>query len=378
MELTCNKNDKNENIFIEKRQSNLELLRIISIIMIIMHHYALYSGFTWKNEITANALIINFFLMFGKLGALVFVIISGYFYDKTKFKIKKLITLLVQVWIISIIGLIIGVITDSEKLNIINIIKSIFPVSFSVYWFASCYILLYIFIPFLKKIIINICKKDFKILLTIMIGIWFIYANIPGVEVFSSNFILFVTIYLIGGYIKKYNINFLTNKKRVLTLTFFIALMYLIMLVIQVVSIKVPFLQNKWSYFNGQRSPLVLVLAVIFLVTFKNWNIKSSKIINKIASTTFGIYLIHENFFTKDIIWKQIVKGNEFINSPLLILNAILGVLGVFIVSMIIYIIVEKLIINNLLKIFSKIYSRLRCTKKYMYLKEKLVKYYNS
>ena len=151
MELTCNKNDKNENIFIEKRQSNLELLRIISIIMIIMHHYALYSGFTWKNEITANALIINFFLMFGKLGALVFVIISGYFYDKTKFKIKKLITLLVQVWIISIIGLIIGVITDSEKLNIINIIKSIFPVSFSVYWFASCYILLYIFIPFLKK-----------------------------------------------------------------------------------------------------------------------------------------------------------------------------------------------------------------------------------
>lgn len=151
MKLTYNKNDKNENIFIEKRQSNLELLRIISIIMIIMHHYALYSGLTWKNEITANALIINFFLMFGKLGALVFVIISGYFYDKTKFKIKKLITLLVQVWIISIIGLIIGVITDSEKLNIINIIKSIFPVSFSVYWFASCYILLYIFIPFLKK-----------------------------------------------------------------------------------------------------------------------------------------------------------------------------------------------------------------------------------
>ena len=120
------------------------------------------------------------------------------------------------------------------------------------------------------------------------------------------------------------------------------------------------------------------MLAVIFLVTFKNWNIKSSKIINKIASTTFGIYLIHENFFTKDIIWKQIVKGNEFINSPLLILNAILGVLGVFIVSMIIYIIVEKLIINNLLKIFSKIYSKLRCTKKYMYLEAKLVKYYNS
>ncbi len=42
------------------RSSNLEILRIISIIMIIMHHYAIYSGFEFENTITVNKVIINF------------------------------------------------------------------------------------------------------------------------------------------------------------------------------------------------------------------------------------------------------------------------------------------------------------------------------
>lgn len=61
------------------RNSNLEILRIIAIIMIIMHHYAIYRGFIWENSIAVNRIIVNIFQMFGKLGVCLFIIISGFF-----------------------------------------------------------------------------------------------------------------------------------------------------------------------------------------------------------------------------------------------------------------------------------------------------------
>ena len=68
-----------EGKILRKRNSNFEILRIIAIIMIIMHHYAVHSGFLWNNQITTNRIIINFFQMFGKLGVCLFIMISGYF-----------------------------------------------------------------------------------------------------------------------------------------------------------------------------------------------------------------------------------------------------------------------------------------------------------
>ena len=144
------------------RSSNFELLRIIAIIMIIMHHYAIYSDFVWTNQLTFNRVLVNFFQMFGKLGVCLFIIISGYFYDKSKLKIKKLATLIIQVFIYSIIGLLIGIITNSKVLNLTNIVKSILPTTFGLYWFASCYVLIYIFSPFFKKVIENISKKEYN------------------------------------------------------------------------------------------------------------------------------------------------------------------------------------------------------------------------
>ena len=169
------------------RSSNFEILRIIAIIMIIMHHYAIYSGFVWDYQLTINRVLVNIFQMFGKLGVCLFIIISGYFYDKSKFKIKKFVALILQVFIYSIIGLTIGLITNSENLSVINIIKSIFPSTFGLYWFASCYFLIYIFSPFIKKIIENLSKKEFKILLTLMIGIYGILAFIPKRKHFLMN-----------------------------------------------------------------------------------------------------------------------------------------------------------------------------------------------
>ena len=361
------------------RSSNLEALRIISIIMIIMHHYAIYSGFEFENTITVNRVVINIWQMFGKLGVCLFIIISGYFYDKSKFKLKKLVRLLLQIFTYSIIGLIIGIVTHSEKMSFINIVKSILPTTFGLYWFASCYVLIYIFTPFLKKIVENISKREFKIILTLMIIIWGTIAFVPRTRTFFNEFIWLIVIYFIGAYIKKYNFNFLkSNKLRIILMMIIIFIMNVVMLALEMLSIKIPVLSKVVYYFNNTNSPFVLILTVLIFNIFKNLNIKSSNLINKVASTTFGIYLIHENVFLRDIIWKQLIQGSTYINSPMLILNATFGVISVFLCAMVIDLVIEKIIISNLIKIISKISYKIKQMKVYRKIENKVLQFYNN
>ena len=62
------------------RNSSIELLRIISMVMIMFHHFAYHGNFEWNyNEITIPHLWYNFILMGGKVGVNIFVLISGFF-----------------------------------------------------------------------------------------------------------------------------------------------------------------------------------------------------------------------------------------------------------------------------------------------------------
>lgn len=72
----------------KQRQSNIELLRIISILFIISFHYAYKCSYNFE-EFTVNKFIIKAFYMFGELGVNLFFLITGYFMCKGKFSFKK-------------------------------------------------------------------------------------------------------------------------------------------------------------------------------------------------------------------------------------------------------------------------------------------------
>ena len=77
------------------RQSNFELLRIISIVIIIAHHIAFHGGFEYPTEVVSiNKLWIQFLLLGGKIGVDLFILISGYFLiSSTKVKINRTLRL---------------------------------------------------------------------------------------------------------------------------------------------------------------------------------------------------------------------------------------------------------------------------------------------
>ena len=87
------------------------------------------------------------------------------------------------------------------------------------------------------------------------------------------------------------------------------------------------FTQNDYGFFQLL---LGIGLFIIFLkakITYHSW-------INTIASTTFGIYLLHDNKLVMHYMWDYIFSTYQYYDSPLLPLYAILIVALIFIVGM--------------------------------------------
>ena len=146
------------------RNSNLELLRIFSMALIIMHHYAFHSNLEIISPVIHQVLLWG-----GKIGVMSFLLITGYFQVNSQFKCKKLFKLVFQVLFYSYIYLLLFFIFDRNTLTFQNKTFLIIPLLSKNYWFISIYVFLYILSPFLNKIIKGFSKNTFKHLLILFI-----------------------------------------------------------------------------------------------------------------------------------------------------------------------------------------------------------------
>ena len=96
-------------------------------------------------------------------------------------------------------------------------------------------------------------------------------------------------------------------------------------------------------------------MSISLFMLFKNINIKYSKTINTIASTTFGVLLIHANSDAmRKFLWQDIfnVKGQYY--SEMLFIHAIITVLIVYSICVCIDLIRIKLIEKTIFKFLKR------------------------
>ena len=99
-------------------------------------------------------------------------------------------------------------------------------------------------------------------------------------------------------------------------------------------------------------------------VIFKNLKMRTSKLINYLGSITFGVYLIHDNPFFRDIMWNNIFKAERFyyVNFFVLFGHMVMVVVTLFLASALIEVIRKKgelLIFNTrILKRFVKTFNK--------------------
>lgn len=333
------------------RNSSIEVLRIISILFIIASHYCVHGGFDVLNmNFSLNKVLLQCFTL-GNIGVVIFVMITGYFNSTSTFKLKKLFKIIYQTSFYSIIIYLLFVFTGFESFNLIKAIKNFFPIVFDQYWFMTCYIILYILSPYLNKFICNLSKKDFKLLLLILFFLWAIVPTFTLQHLYGNQIAQFILFYLIGAYIRKFGFEY--SKKT----SIYIILISFIMIILSIISLNylaeyINFF-NRGIHFLERNSILVIILSANILYYFSNIEFHS-KFVNILASTTLGIYLIHDNSLIRTVLWTNILKTNYYKLSNVLVLHLILSTFSIYFICFLIEYIrihyMDKIIINKHIK----------------------------
>lgn len=339
-------------------KSNFELLRIISMILIVAHHFSVHGGFIYNSTtITINRLWIQFIQMGGKIGVNIFVIITGYFLvTMSSLKITKILMIWGQVFFYSVGIYLVFLGTGHIGLDIKELLKNMFPFIYQRWWFASTYIILYILSPFINKTLTNLSKKDYRFLVMIITVVTCIIPTffIGSFEV--SNFTWFVSLYIISGYIRIWEDSNRIKSRYYFGMAACIALLtYFSVVLFDILGLSSSFFSMHATYFYGQNILPIFLISLFLFLGFKNIEMGYSKTINTISSATFGVYLIHENYLIREWIWKVVFKNSCYADSPTLILYSLLVIIIVFGISTIIDIIrihcFEKCYYKNVIKI---------------------------
>ena len=101
---------------------------------------------------------------------------------------------------------------------------------------------------------------------------------------------------------------------------------------------------------------LSVAIGVLLFLVFRNWKIGYSKVINTVASTTFGVLLIHANSDAmRQWLWKDVLCVPGFISYPFttLIGTSLVCIIGVFVVCSLIDLLRIKLVERSVMKLFN-------------------------
>lgn len=336
----------------KERKSNLELLRIVAILMVLTVHYLLHMRYSQGSDISLYYNKSNYNLMcilesFCIIGVNLFILITGYFMiNKNKVNINKVVKLIFSCSFYSIVFLAIAVKMNITDFSIKELIKaSISFLTCESYWFIKLYCVLFCLIPFINMGLNKMNKNTYRSLIIILFIIFPISTSFLP-YFFSSgqgyDIVHFVFMYCIGGYLR---LHFDSKGKFKWLFGYIICSS-----ITSILSIH-PFPPYKviyeiWGYdyiFN-------ILSAICLFIFFTKINIQS-KFINIISSTVLGVYLIHGNDFVTPIIYKNV---GLYWDSNMLIFNLVIRIVVVFCVCSLIELIKEFIFNKTIYKFIDK------------------------
>ena len=360
------------------RQSNFELMRIISMMMVVMWHVILHSNL-YNSTTGVTKFILEALILFGVIHINSFVIVTGYFQCDKQFKWSRFFHTFFITWFYKALIALIFFIFITNTISSIELFKELMPFDFRDYWYINCYLILYILTPFINKLINSMSQKEHRKLLIISFILFSLIPLISNQGIILNDgytLIQFIFMYLIGAYLKKYSLdnnihftNYSKNKKQFIyifiCLIAFFANFMLLNFSKTIMGINSSLLNEIGSYiFNNSRmysNPLVIIQSIAYFMFFSTLCFKS-KIVNCISKYTLDVYLIHESFYISHYAYKWMGIDN-YINSKYykVVLVILVAVLLIFIICIIVGIlrsIIFKLI--NKIKIYKKIKYRIK------------------
>ena len=302
----------------KERDGRFEILRIIAMLMIITMHY-LGNGFL-LNPLSTDKTPAN--IAFWAVEALcfasvnVYVMISGYYSVDSRFSLRKFIKLWCEIFFYSVligaICLATGIEDLNEHMNLFEIQYLLFPVSNGHYWFASAYMILMLIAPFLGRGFKALNKLQHGFILICLLVFTCAFKSIfpmhmMGLEDHGCGIQWFLTLYVLAAYIRLYGLPF-CKKKSGSALLYVVSSLLIVPYILFMYELENGLIAgahfgNAALLVDDYNHLLVLLSSIGLFMVFVNMKPvkgKAAAVITKIASCTFGVYLIHAHLYLEN------------------------------------------------------------------------------
>lgn len=259
----------------KERDSNFELLRIVAISGVIIHHFLIALNLLdYRHGKLCGGEALNSIII---IGVNCFILISGYF--GIRFQLEKIFRFGFLILFIIGIDWILGNIWPSF-FNFQYASQTIIPFQKGSNWFISSYFALMFLAPFLNKAIEHLNPKE-KIHTTFLFACPILLAYIFNTQCINANgynCLHLVFIYLVGTCLREVTVS------RVEAFLGFISGVFITYIVANL------FKSGYTAY--AYNSPQVLLSSISAFLFFKTLKIHS-KAINRLAQCVFTIFLLH-------------------------------------------------------------------------------------
>ena len=322
------------------RNSNIELLRIVAMLAIVAHHYVVNSTVWQLFEPlypSANSMFLWLWGMWGKASINVFVLITGFFMCQSRLTTRRYLKILLEIifysWVMWLVLAVIGYETLTWK----GAVKRLICYGILTRQdngFVPAFMWMYLLIPALNVYLHGATKRNLYGTLGVLVGMFTLCGTFLNAKVYHHVF-WYATLYLVGAAIRIHPFSWMERNKvcvPFLGLSVMAAWCSVVGLNLLAYWLGHP-TRHPYFFVADSHKLLSFTTALLAFLVFKNWRLPQSRFVNVIASTTFGVLLIHAaSDGMRKWLWQDFVNVPTAYSMPLpmLIGYSFVVMVGVF------------------------------------------------
>lgn len=330
------------------RQANLELLRCLAMMMVIVLHF-LGKGklLTELNQDRLGAAGITAWLLesFCIVAVNVYMFISGYFLSTSRFKCSRLIQLYLQLWFYSVFFGLLGAFTGVLSQTVFDthyLLTLLLPVSMGHYWFLTAYFFLYLLHPFLNKALKTMTKEQLQVAVGLLFAVFCLLKSVLPVRLemdgMGYDCIWYLCVYVSAAYVRRFGFPFWQEADRKKRAAGGLALYTGCCLLIFAGTMGLHFFYLKTGSLGRMLTVLLeynhilpFLASVGLFLAFSQIRFqgKLADFVVKIAPFTLGVYLLHENIGFR-YSWQSWFGAEKISSVGGLLAGTLLAVIVVF------------------------------------------------
>lgn len=323
----------------EKINSGINLFKLFSMFMIAQLHILGMGGIIGATEGTA-AYYHAFFMQNAAFCAVnCYALASGYLMLGKKIRLSRIAGLWLEVFFYSVVISAIMMIVYRDLFSARNIVYAVTPIISNQYWYMTSYFMMYLFVPMMNMFADAANKKVFTatIVVILVLTTGSLMIKQDGFRLNDGYSPIWLMImYLVGAYMKKFNVGAKMKKWLALLLYVISSLCSFILCVFSKKLLKIM-LGNDISYLS-YTSPFVVLSAIFLFIFFSKLKFgkKTEKLINYIPPAALGVYLIHTHPLVFNKLMKDIAMPLVNHGTAAMIFGSVAMALAVFIICIVI------------------------------------------